>query len=63
MMDIYLKRGIATMPVVNPQNFTQYSLEQLALALRATTLSIQPFMDLSSWMLKGSIRHPVSTPR
>jgi len=38
--DIYLKRGIATMPVLIPELSPSIHSEQLALSLQATTLSI-----------------------
>src|SRR5882724_6612039 len=51
-----LKRGIATMPVSIHRTTTQYSLlsnwHHPSELLRYQS---QPFVDLSSWMLKGSI--------
>src|SRR5467141_4994708 len=51
-----LKRGIATMPVSIHRTSTQYSLpSNWHCPSELLPYPSQPFVDLSSWMLKGSI--------
>src|SRR5882672_6870575 len=51
-----LKRGIATMPVSIHRTSTWYSLpSNWHCPSKLLPYPSQPFMDLSSWMLKGSI--------
>src|SRR5882724_9009161 len=51
-----LKRGIATMPVSIHRTTTRYSLpSNWHRPSELLPYQSQPFMDLSSWMLKGSI--------
>jgi len=52
---IYLKEGIATMPVSIHRLLPVFNSEQLASSVQATILSIQSSVDLSSWIMKGSI--------
>jgi len=52
--DVYLKEGKATMPGSITEIHPVFTSEQLASSLELLPYSIQPFVDLSSWMLKGS---------
>jgi len=63
-MDVHLKEGNSDYASFNPRTIAQYHFKQLGIV----PLSYQPYqsqssVDLSSWMLKGSIPNPISTLR
>jgi len=62
--DVYLKEGIATMPVLIHRTSTWYSLpSNWHRPSELLPSQSQSSMDLSLWMLKASLRHPISTSR
>jgi len=60
--DIYLREGNSNYASVNPQNYhLVFTSEQLASSSELPPYQSQSSVDLSSWMLKGSIPTSVST--